>query len=112
MGLVFSANTGISADNNENKSINEKFTENEVFNSNITKISSTNDLKITVSHNKVEHGKPISFKGTVKDSKGNPVIDHYFAFNFRSKNDKTNHDGRFTNTVFLQIKMVFSLNIG
>lgn len=130
-GVVFSADTGMNLDNGEiNGEIigdnNIKNVKNDLINSNTSKTSSTinisktssstnisktssniSSFKITLSHNKVEHGKPISFKVTVKDSNGNPVVGHYFAFSFRSMNDITNPDGRFTNVVYTDANGVF-----
>lgn len=96
-------------DNTNNKNVSEKIVNNDITNSNIAITSSSvNNFKVTVTHNKVEHGKPINFKVTVKDSNGNPVANHYFAFSFRSKNDKTNPDGRFTNVVHTDANGVFT----
>ena len=110
MGAVFSADTNGTNTNDNNKNTNETAVKNSADNSKISRTSSTNNYKITVTHNKVEHGKPIHFIVNVKDSDGNPVVNKSFSFSFRSMNDKTNPDGRFDNTVFTDANGVFSVD--
>ena len=60
-------------------------------------IANSNNYKVNVSHNKIEQGKDITFTVTVKDSRGNPVVDKPFGFTFRGKSDKSNQPvGRHT----------------
>jgi CARDB protein len=101
VSFVYSADTNIvvnSTDPNKNSTDTSK---------NITTYSGNNNFTITVSHNKIEHGKPINFVVTGKDSNGNPVSNHRFAFSLRSRNDKSNPDGRFTNIDYTDENGVF-----
>ncbi|MCL2687499.1 MAG: hypothetical protein FWE58_03080 [Methanobrevibacter sp.] len=74
-------------------------------------IANSKNYTVTVNHTKAEQGKNITFTVTVKDSKGNPVVNTPFGFTFRGRSDtmkplvgrhvveRTNSNGVFSVTV-------------
>lgn len=95
-----SINSVFSADIGRNTTDTNKYNSTDGVVNYSSSVTSNNNFTVTVSHSKVEHGKPIIFTTTVKDYNGVAVANRPFTLVFYGMGDKsTPREGLFVTKI-------------